>query len=171
MVGLSNSSSSRRMIKSMLPEEGLKDGGVIAENASGNDISNESVAVPFSSVRANKKLYNYWRIRILYSMIFGYAAFYLVRQHFPMIIPSFCKEFGYTKTDFGWILSINAVVYGLCKFFSGYISDRLSARYFMTGALLLSAGISLLLGWQSSLLVIGILWTVNACAQSVGAPT
>ncbi|MEE2904629.1 MAG: glycerol-3-phosphate transporter, partial [Myxococcota bacterium] len=42
--------------------------------------------------------YKHFRIRMLTSMIIGYAAFYLVRKNFSMAMPVFLNELGYTKT-------------------------------------------------------------------------
>lgn len=41
-----------------------------------------------------RKIYNKWRVRILLSVILGYATFYLCRQNFSMIMPAFMEEFG-----------------------------------------------------------------------------
>jgi len=62
-------------------------------------------------VKSVEERYAYWRLRILYSMIFGYAAFYLVRQNqFSLAIPSLSAEFGYTKTQLGAIITIWSIV-------------------------------------------------------------
>jgi len=55
---------------------------------------------------ADKASFTYWRTRMLYSAIIGYAAFYLVRQNLSMAMPGIGEEFGYDKSDLGWIGSI-----------------------------------------------------------------
>jgi sugar phosphate permease len=77
------------------------------------------------------KVFSYWRFRTMYSIMLGYAAFYLVRQNFSFAIPSICSEFGYTKQDIGMVLTIGAVLYGVGKGLFGLLGDRYSARYIM----------------------------------------
>ncbi len=117
-----------------------------------------------------KKVYNKWRMRILLSVILGYATFYLCRQNFSMIMPAFMEEFGYTKTQLGVVLSVASVVYGIGKFVNGYFSDRSNARYFMSIGLLLSAVITFILGFSESILFLGIFWVINNWVQSTGWP-
>jgi OPA family glycerol-3-phosphate transporter-like MFS transporter len=117
-----------------------------------------------------RKVYNKWRLRILLSVILGYATFYLCRQNFSMIMPAFMEEFGYTKTQLGLVLSIASVVYGVGKFVNGYFSDRSNARYFMPLGLFLSALTTFLLGFSESILFLGTFWVLNNWFQSMGWP-
>ncbi|MBM3468206.1 MAG: MFS transporter [Alphaproteobacteria bacterium] len=122
-------------------------------------------------VKSVEERYAYWRLRILYSMIFGYAAFYLVRQNqFSLAIPSLSAEFGYTKTQLGAIITIWSIVYGVGKFVNGYFSDRSNARYFMTIGLLGSALTCCILGFGTSLYFFGFFFAINAWFQSMGWP-
>ncbi|MGV8948323.1 MAG: MFS transporter [Candidatus Paracaedibacter sp.] len=114
--------------------------------------------------------YAYWRVRILYSMIFGYAAFYLVRQNLSMVMPTLISEYGYSKTQLGAIITIWSVVYGVGKFVNGYFSDRSNARYFMTIGLLGAAATSFCMGFGTSLYYFGFFWAINAWFQSMGFP-
>jgi hypothetical protein len=54
--------------------------------------------------------YAYWRIRILYSLIVGYATFYLVRQNFQVATPKMLNELGYTRAEIGWVFSAFAII-------------------------------------------------------------
>jgi len=115
--------------------------------------------------------YAYWRLRILYSMIFGYAAFYLVRQNqFSLAMPLLSGEYGYSKTQLGGIITIWSVIYGVGKFVNGYFSDRSNARYFMTIGLLGSAATCCILGFGTSLYYFGFFFAINAWFQSMGWP-
>ena len=117
-----------------------------------------------------KYSYRYWRVRILYSSIIAYAAFYLVRQNFSMAMPALSEEFGYTRTDLGWIVTWFSIVYGLGKFINGYISDRSDARYFMTIGLAASALVSFFIGMTTGVTMLGVLWILNGWFQSMGWP-
>jgi phosphoglycerate transporter family protein len=114
--------------------------------------------------------YGYWRIRTMYAMMVGYAAFYLVRQNFSMCIPSLQAEFGYTKTDIGLIITIYSIIYGVGKSINGVLSDRMNARYFMTFGLIASAVVNIFMGWAGGLWFIALLWSSNAWFQSMGWP-
>ncbi len=117
-----------------------------------------------------KKTYRYWRIRMMYSMMMGYACFYLIRQNFTMAIPAMEAELGYSKTQIGLVLSIAAVIYGLGKGLSGLLSDRSNARYFMTFGLLMSAVMNMFMGFSSSLGFFMVFWSLNSVFQSMGWP-
>lgn len=130
-----------------------------------NDLPEETQITP--EVR---KSYRAWRVRIMYSIMIGYAAFYLVRMNFPMTFPALQAEFGYSKTDLGKIITLFSIIYGIGKFVNGYISDRSNARYFMTIGLFCSAAISLFMGFGSGFIFFGILWGFNAWFQSMGWP-
>jgi phosphoglycerate transporter family protein len=117
-----------------------------------------------------KKKYSYWRFRIMYSMMIGYAAYYLVRSNFAMVIPSLQSEFGYTKTEIGWIITIFSIVYGIGKCVNGLLSDRINARYFMAFGLGVSALLNLTMGWVSGLWAFALVWGLNAWFQSMGWP-
>lgn len=118
----------------------------------------------------NQHSYRYWRIRIMYATIIGYAAYYIVRQNFSMAIPGIASDFGYSKVQLGWVLTVFSIVYGFGKFFNGYFSDRSNARYFMTIGLMASAVVSLLIGFGSGIAFFVVLWGVNGWFQSMGWP-
>ncbi len=118
----------------------------------------------------NDQLYRYWQIRILYSLTFGYAAFYLVRQNFNFALPVLVDEYGYTRTELGYIAAVWQVIYGIGKFLNGYISDRSNARKFMSLGLLGSALTCLLMGFGNGYWFFTILWALNAWVQSMGWP-
>ncbi|HJK87266.1 MAG TPA: MFS transporter [Candidatus Megaira endosymbiont of Hartmannula sinica] len=117
-----------------------------------------------------RKKYHKWRLRILFSVILGYATYYLCRQNFSVIMPIIMTEFNYSKTQMGYILALSSMVYGIGKFINGYISDKSNARYFMPIGLFISAIISFSMGFMTSLYAIGILWCFNNWFQSMGWP-
>lgn len=116
------------------------------------------------------KKYNSWRVRILYSIIIGYATFYFCRQNFNIATPAIREYFGVTKTQIGWILTSSAIMYGVSKFCNGFISDKTNARIFMVSGLLFVGIITILIGFSDSLLLIGILWIASNWFQSMGWP-
>lgn len=117
-----------------------------------------------------KHSYRYWRVRIIVSSIVAYAAFYLVRQNFPMAMPGLVDELGYSKTQLGALASYFTAVYGVGKFINGFISDRSNARYFISIGLLGSALVNITLGFSSSFIMLALLFMCNAWFQSMGWP-
>ena len=71
--------------------------------------------------------YRYWRNRILFSSLIGYAIFYFVRTNISVALPQMGKDLGYSKSDLGVILTIGGVVYGISKFANGFLGDRAGA--------------------------------------------
>jgi len=130
----------------------------------------QNLSGAFDKIVTGPGSYPYWRFRILYATIIGYAAFYLVRQNFSMAMPGIMEEFGYSKIDMGYIATTFSIVYGIGKFVNGYFSDRSDARYFMSIGLFLSALLSLCMGFVSGLMFFALLWGLNGCFQSMGWP-
>lgn len=116
------------------------------------------------------KKYNSWRIRVLYSIIIGYATFYFCRQNFNIATPAIREYFDVTKTQIGWILTASSIMYGVSKFCNGFISDKTNARIFMVLGLMFVGIITILIGFSDSLFLIGILWIASNWFQSMGWP-
>ncbi len=133
--------------------------------------SNQASEEPFKGVTdSSGRSYSYWRMRIMYSIMLGYAAFYFLRQNFNMVMPSFQSELGYSKADIGWIISTGAIIYGLGKGLAGLLGDKSNARYMMSLGLLGSAIVSFCMGFSDSWLGLLIFYTLNNCFQSMGWP-
>ncbi len=116
------------------------------------------------------KDYPYWRIRILYSTIIGYALYYFSRKSLTFAMPGLIADLGFDKTQLGLLGSILAISYGLSKFFSGIVSDRSSPRYFMALGLFLTGAVNIIFGLSSSLIVFTVLWGLNGWFQGFGWP-
>jgi sugar phosphate permease len=129
--------------------------------------------------------YRRWRIQILYTLIIGYAAFYLVRQNMQVAVPLMMREFGCSRTHIGFVFSAFPVVYGIGKFVSGALCDRVNVRYYMSIGLLLAALTSLFIAiavpmsaFFSSifsvaicpLVIVATFYSFNGLFQSAGWP-
>lgn len=117
-----------------------------------------------------KALYTHWRVRILYSMFFGYAFYYFTRRSFSFAIPALIEDMGFTKPELGLIGSVFAIMYSISKFTSGVLSDRFSPRYFMSIGLFLTGIVNICFGFSSSLYMFVIFWGLNGWFQGFGAP-
>jgi OPA family glycerol-3-phosphate transporter-like MFS transporter len=118
-------------------------------------------------------LYKRLRLQIFFGIFFGYAGFYLVRKNFTLAMPGLIDS-GYTKTQLGFALSGISIAYGLSKFIMGNISDRSNPRFFLTMGLLLSAAITLFMGFSqwalSSVSIMFALLFINGWVQGMGWP-
>jgi len=116
------------------------------------------------------KEYPYWRFRILYSIFFGYAFYYLTRKSFTFAMPGMIADLGLDKSQLGFLGTILSISYGISKFASGMISDCSSPRYFMALGLICTGITNLLFGMSSSLLFFTLFWGLNGWFQGFGAP-
>ncbi|MDR1435285.1 MAG: MFS transporter [Puniceicoccales bacterium] len=146
--------------------------GYVATKEQETEIEKAQKQALFSEIHAAyvDRQYRYWRRRIFYSLVLGYASFYIVRQNFTVAAPEMLREFGYTKSQMGWVFSIFSIIYGVGKFVSGAICDRTNARYFMTFGLLGAALCMLCIGFSHSILAFALLYSMGAMFQSMGWP-
>ena len=114
--------------------------------------------------------YRYWRIRIFYTIFFGYIAFYFTRKSFSVAMPAMIETLGYTKAQLGILGSVLYVTYGISKFTSGLISDRSNPRYFMAFGLMATGVLNLFFGASSLITTFIILWGLNGWFQGWGWP-
>lgn len=114
--------------------------------------------------------YRYWRIHIMVSMYIGYAVFYLTRKNFSYAMPAIITDLGWDKADIGLMGTLFYLTYGISKFISGIVSDRSNPRYFMGLGLIATGIINILFGLSSSIVVLSILWVLNAWFQGWGWP-
>lgn len=116
------------------------------------------------------KTYKYWRIRILYSMFIGYAFYYFTRKSFTFAMPGLIQDLGFDKTQLGILGSILSISYGISKFASGVIGDRINPRYMMAIGLILTGICNILFGLSSSIVFFALFWGLNGWFQGFGWP-
>jgi sugar phosphate permease len=118
-----------------------------------------------------KNLYKYWHFRIMYSIVFGYACFYLVRANLSMTTLSMIDAGILTKENLGVIFTTFALIYGLGKGIAGWVSDRANPRIMMPLGLLFAGVANFMVGMGSSFYWLLFAWSLNACFQSLGSPS
>lgn len=116
-----------------------------------------------------RKKYKYWRKRILFTIILGYAAFYFLRMSFSVTMLSIEDHFNVSKVDIGFLVSMQSVLFGLGKTFWGLVSDRVNARYFLTIGLFLSSVINILISYSDNFQLLAFFWIISGCFLSMGA--
>ncbi len=128
------------------------------------------IANPLTNLFHTIHVYDKWKLRIILSIIISYATYYVARLNFSFAIPSLIHEFGFTKTEIGFVLSSFSIVYGLGKFFSGIVSDITSAKKTILAGLLGTALINLIVPHITAIYLLALMWGINGCFQSMGWP-
>ena len=118
-------------------------------------------------------VYERKRLQVFMGIFIGYAAYYLVRKNFSLVMPDLIAQ-GYSKSDLGIVLSGISISYGISKFVMGNVSDRSNARIFLTLGLVLSACTMIFMGvspWAtSSVAIMFSLQLINGWFQGMGWP-
>lgn len=116
------------------------------------------------------KSFKYWQTRTILATIVIYATFYLVRKNLSMAMPGIQEDLGITKAQLGIFLTLHGLIYGVSKFLSGFLADKVSSRHMLVTALLLCSICNILFGLSTPLIVLGIFWVLNGLFQGAGFP-
>lgn len=116
------------------------------------------------------KEFRYWRLRIFYSMYFGYLFYYFTRRSLTYVSPFLIQDLHLTPSEIGWLGTTLSITYGVSKFTSGALCDRSNPRYFMSIGLILTGICNIFFGCFSSLLMLCFLWGLNGLFQGWGWP-
>ena len=114
--------------------------------------------------------YRHWQKRVLISSIIGYATFYFVRKNLSIAMPVMESSLGIQKTQLGLFLTMHGLLYGVSKFANGFLGDRANARVLMVSGLAMSAMLNMLFGFSSTVIALGLIWTLNGWVQGMGFP-
>ena len=106
-------------------------------------------------------------MRILSGMMVGYAGFYLIRQNVFLALRDIQQEFHFSDLEYGLVISVFNILYGLSKGFVGIISDRSNARYFMSIGLFFACLANLCLVFCHNMHTLILLCAANAVFQSM----
>ena len=126
--------------------------------------------LPSSAVDAT---YQRLRVQVFLSIFVGYAAYYLVRKNYSLVMPDVQALYPqHSKAALGAGLTAVSVAYGFSKFLMGSISDQSNPRFFMPLGLLLSCLITAFCGLEkgiyASIPLIVILQALNGWFNGLG---
>lgn len=116
----------------------------------------------------SQELFKYWRRRVFISVWITYSTFYLCRVNMSIAIPGIMKEFGYTKTALGAIMTCLFFAYAIGQFVNGQLGDRFGARKFISFGLLISGVLNIIFGFTNVITAMMIIWGLNGYFQSMG---
>lgn len=110
----------------------------------------------------------YWRCRAFALSWLAYFGFYLCRKNFSVAVPLLNSGLGYSYAGLGKVLAAYSVFYAIGQFCSGVMSDHFGPRKVVGIGLFAIVTANVLMGFQDSLVVLGILVCINGVAQSTG---
>lgn len=115
------------------------------------------------------RVYRRWRSSVFWSVTLGYGLFYTTRINFSVVKKPMLDAGVLNATEMGMIGSALLLVYSVGKLVNGFLADRANIARFMSTALLCSAGINLVLGFNTVFAVFLGLWALNGWVQSIGS--
>ncbi|MDE2853395.1 MAG: MFS transporter [Chloroflexota bacterium] len=102
------------------------------------------------------------------TLLVTYALYYLGRVNISVVLPSIALDLGVSRAEAGALGTVFFWVYGIFHFISGEIGSHVSPFRLVSLGLLATAIINLVFAFQSSLIVMLLLWGLNGVAQSGG---
>jgi len=115
------------------------------------------------------RVYRRWRSSVFWSVTLGYGLFYTTRINFSVVKKPMLDAGVLNATEMGMIGSALLLVYSVGKLVNGFLADRANIARFMSTALLCSAVINLVLGFNTVFAVFLGLWALNGWVQSIGS--
>ncbi len=115
------------------------------------------------------RLYRRRRLSVFLSVTFGYGLFYVCRMNFSMVKKPLLDAGIMNATQMGLVGSALLLVYSVGKLVNGFLADRCNIARFMSTALLFSALVNLVLGFNTMFAVFLALWALNGWFQSIGS--
>ncbi|EBA1510408.1 MFS transporter, partial [Salmonella enterica] len=95
---------------------------------------------------------------------------YISRKAFAAAAPLLMHDIGMTAVQFGTASSIYYILYGISKFGSGLLADRINPRVFLAPVLLVIAIINVGVGMCNNVTILLTLYCLTAVAQGCGFP-
>lgn len=115
---------------------------------------------PYKSFRA-------YAMKAMLGFSLLYCFLYCGRLNLSSAIPFMMSEEGWTTAQLGLLSSIFFWTYGCGHLINGRLSEIIGVNRFIIGSVLLSAITNVLIGFQSSLVLIAVLWGLNGYFQSM----
>lgn len=97
-----------------------------------------------------------------------YCLFYLGRVNISVVLPTLAIVLGVTRAEIGTLGTVFFWVYGIGHFVSGEIGSHVSPFRMVSLGLFTIAIVNIAFSFQTSLVVMLVLWGINGIAQSAG---
>ncbi len=122
---------------------------------------------------SNNKLdstYKRLRWQIIITTFLTYTVMYISRKAFAAAAPLLMTDLGMTTVQFGLASSIYYILYGVSKFSSGLLADKINPRLFLAPVLVVIAIINVGIGMTNSVNMLLALYCLTAVVQGCGFP-
>lgn len=106
-----------------------------------------------------------WRYLMLFSVL--YCFLYCTRLNLSNAGAVMMKSLGWSKADFGVLTGALFWTYGIGQFVNGRLSEIVGPARFVVASVVLSVAANILFSFQSSLVLMAVLWGLNGYFQSM----
>ncbi|WP_318407363.1 MFS transporter [Photobacterium leiognathi] len=114
--------------------------------------------------------YKRLRWQIIITTFLTYTVMYISRKAFAAAAPLLMTDLGMTTVQFGLASSIYYILYGVSKFSSGLLADKINPRLFLAPVLVVIAIINVGIGMTNSVNMLLALYCLTAVVQGCGFP-
>ena len=108
---------------------------------------------------------NAWTVLLAFSIL--YCFLYCGRQNLSYAIPAMIQQEGWTALQLGILSSVQFWAYAFGHLVNGRLGEIVGPNKLIITGMIMSAAMNMLIGFQSSLLIITVLWGVNGYVQSM----
>ncbi|MBR2028653.1 MAG: MFS transporter [Oscillospiraceae bacterium] len=108
---------------------------------------------------------NAWKVLLAFSVL--YCFLYCGRQNLSYAMPIMMSEEGWTALQLGVLSSVQFWTYALGHLVNGRLGEIVGLNRLIIIGMVLSAVMNLLIGFQSGLMMITVLWGINGYVQSM----
>ena len=106
-----------------------------------------------------------WTVLLAFSIL--YCFLYCGRQNLSYAMPAMMSEEGWTALQLGVLSSVQFWAYAFGHLVNGRLGEIVGVNKLIVIGMVLSAAMNMLIGFQSSLLMITIFWAINGYVQSM----
>ena len=108
--------------------------------------------------------------QIVAALCATYGMLYLGRVNISVVLPVLAVELDVSRAEIGILGTVFFWTYAIGNFVNGEIGSHVSPKRVVGLGLLVTAFVNLVFGFQTSLLLMLVLWGLNGFAQSGGWP-
>lgn len=108
---------------------------------------------------------NAWTVLWGFSIL--YCFLYCARLNLGLAMPAIIEQTSWTAADLGILSAIFFWTYGMGHLFNGRLGEVFGVNRFIVVGVFLSAAANVLISFQSSLMIIAVLWGLNGYFQSM----
>lgn len=119
----------------------------------------------YTEQQYNVFIRNAWKVLLAFSVL--YCFLYCGRQNLSYAMPTMMAEEGWTALQLGVLSSVQFWTYAMGHLVNGRLGEIVGLNKLIVIGMILSAAMNLLIGFQTSLFVITILWGINGYVQSM----